>query len=212
MPCIREITVSPEVQAAVWHITESTEELLALVQPDQEDIKTYESFKNDQRKKQWLGSRALLAQMVAPLPVKIQYNVHGKPNLSNISTRISITHTSDYAAAAISESINVGIDIEHIKQRIERVKDRFLSVSEQSSLSPTPSLEELYYYWCSKEALYKLHGLPGVDFRNDIRIHPFDYLCTTNERGRGTLFLQGAVEDYSIYHTCLGELMVVVVW
>jgi phosphopantetheinyl transferase len=212
MPCIREIVVSPEVRAAVWHITESTEELLALVRPDEEDIKTYESFKNEQRKKQWLASRAMLAIMVAPLPLKIHYNAHGKPFLSENSVHISITHTNDYAAAAISENKKVGIDIEHFKPRIERVKERFLSEEETTSLSPTPTFKELYYYWCGKEAIYKLHGLPGVDFRNDIRIHPFDYLCTTNELGRGTLLLQGAVEDYSIYHTCLGELMVVVVW
>lgn len=110
----------------------------------------------------------------------------------------------------ILDSYNpVGIDIEKVKPRIEKVRSRFLNEDEleyidqlccrvgdketgrlapggetalpgtrvnQTEISER-RLEILYIYWCSKEALYKIHGKHSVDLKNDIHIRPFDYFC-----------------------------------
>ena len=212
MSCFYEITHLPSIHAAVWHITETVDELLTIVQPDEEDRLTCESFKNNQRKKQWLACRALLSHLLSPMPVKLFYDQSGKPLLISGTHHISVSHAGDYAAAVISGYGKVGIDIEYILPRIERVKERFMNNDELASLSSSPTLEQLYYYWCCKEALYKLHGSHSVDFRNDIRIKPIDYLCATKGTGKATLVFGSEFDEYSVYCEKIDGLMVAVAY
>jgi 4'-phosphopantetheinyl transferase EntD len=51
----------------------------------------------------------------------------------------------------------VGIDIERLKDRIYRIKDRFLTIEEHKSLGETNRLEKLYVIWGAKESLYKIY-------------------------------------------------------
>ena len=212
MAVFYEITHLPLIKAAVWHITETVEELLTFVQPDKDDMLVCQSYKNLQRKKQWLAYRALLMEILAPCKVKLFYDENGKPMLASGTHHISVSHAGDYAAAVVCMHVKVGIDIELIRPRIERVKGRFLSNAELLAISPTPSLEILYHYWCSKEALYKLHGSPGVDFINDIRVHPINYLCTPKGTGKATLVYGTKHEEHSVYYEKMGELMIAVAY
>jgi phosphopantetheinyl transferase len=212
MPLKYAIEITSSVSAGVWHITESAEELMTLVLLDDDDRFTCESFKSILRKKQWLGCRALIQQMLDKPDSKLIYDSNGKPMLASGSHHISVSHAGDYAAAVISDLAEVGIDIEQLRPRIERVKERFLSTGELSQLPAGYSLENLYYLWCSKEALYKMHGLPGVDFLNDIRIHPIDYFCTRKGMGRATLLLDEATEEHLLYYERREEWMLVVAY
>jgi phosphopantetheinyl transferase len=104
----------------------------------------------------------------------------------------------------------VGIDIEKIRDRVVRVKDRFLCQDELESLDPDSNLEQLHIYWGGKEALYKLSGQPGVDFRNDIHIHPFDYLCHTKQNCTATITIGENRKEYTLFHMKIEEYMLVV--
>ncbi|MCX6276888.1 MAG: 4'-phosphopantetheinyl transferase superfamily protein [Bacteroidetes bacterium] len=212
MPFFYEITHLQSIHAAVWHITETVDELLTIVQPDEEDRLTCESFKNNLRKKQWLACRALLSHLLSPMSVKLFYDPNGKPLLFSGTHHISVSHAGGYAAAVISPCGKVGIDIEHILPRIERVKERFINNEELAALSSSPSLELLYYYWCCKEALYKLHGSHSVDFRNDIRIKPIDYLCATKGTGKATLVFGTKFYEYAVYYEKIDEFMIAVAY
>ena len=212
MPFLREIIPGIGIRAGIWQITESAEELLSLVNLSSLETATYLSFGNQLRKRQWLAYRVLLTHLLAPLPSDIIYDAHGKPFLMSGSHSISVSHAGEFAAAVCRTQHPAGIDIEKIKDRVERVKDRFLQVKELNILTSENRLEQLYVYWSGKEALYKLHGKPDVDFRNDIYIHPFDYLCNTDQYTRATLTVGSLSKDYTLYFQKIGEYMLVVAY
>ena len=212
MPFIREINPVRGIRAGIWQITESADELLAGIKLNDSEIKTYGTFRHDLRKKQWLAYRALLKQLLAPFTSAVSYDVHGKPTLDSRTHHISVSHAGDYAVAVCSENTPVGIDIEKIKERVERVKERFLQEKELESISAENRLEQLYVFWGGKEALFKLHGKPDVDFRNDIYIHPFDYLCNTNSRCKGTLTADGSGREYNLDYEKIEEYMLVMAY
>jgi phosphopantetheinyl transferase len=212
MPFYREFNPDDGVRAGIWQITETAEELYHKIQLSSNESIIYDTFRHDLRKRHWLAYRLLLKHLLAPLNTGISYDAHGKPFLDSKSHHISVSHAGDFAAAVCSEKKMVGIDIEHIRDRIERVKDRFLQKSELDSLLPENRLEQLYVCWGGKEALYKLQGDPGIDFRNDIYIHPFDYLCNTNQYGRAALKFNGSVRSYSLWFEKVGDYMLVVAY
>jgi 4'-phosphopantetheinyl transferase len=212
MPLLQKINPAPGIHAGTWQITETAGELLSLIQLSDSEAASFASFRNELRKKQWLACRALLKRMLAPMPTNLSYDLHGKPSLDSGTHHISVSHAGDYAAVVYSENSAVGIDIEKIKDRVERIKERFLQKDELASLSPANRLEQLYVFWGGKEALYKLHGEPGVDFRNDIYIHPFDYLCNTNQHCKATLCISGRATDHTLYFQKIEDYMLVVAY
>jgi 4'-phosphopantetheinyl transferase len=210
MPFFQELNPAAGVRAGIWNITEPADELLAHIHLGDAEKTRVASFRNDLRKRQWLAYRALLQHLLYPLPCAISYDLNGKPFLDSGSHHISVSHAGEFAAAVISETRFVGIDIEKMKDRIERVKERFLGTSEMESVVQEDHLRQLYIYWCGKEALYKLQGTPHVDFRNDIYIPPFDYLCHTNKQCRATMHINGRTMEYMLDYRVIGEYMVVV--
>lgn len=212
MPLLREICPSGGIRCGIWNITETAGELLDIVHLSASENLLYGTFSHDLRKRQWLAYRALLKQMLDPGSADLGYDLNGKPFLRSGTHHISVSHAGDFAAAAISEDTNVGVDIEKLKVRVERVKDRFMLPGELDSLDPADRLEQLYVYWCGKEALYKLHGNPGLDFQNDIYIHRFDYFCNTNHICKATLTVNGCKKDYTLHYEKNGDYMIVVAY
>ena len=210
MPFLQEIFPSCAVRTGIWHITETAAELLSFIQLSESENNQYQSFGHDLRKRQWLASRALLKCLLFPNSSEILYDINGKPFLTSGSHQISVTHAGEFAAAVCAENFMVGIDIEKLTGRVERVKERFMLNGELESLIPENRLDQLYIYWCGKEALYKLHGKPELDFRNDIYIHPFDYLCHTNHTCKATLTVDGSRKDYTLYYQKIEAYMLVV--
>jgi phosphopantetheinyl transferase len=212
MPFLGELNPAEGIRAGIWQISETAAELLSTIHLGASESQYYATFRNDLRKRQWLAYRALLKHLLAPEPPSVSYDCHGKPYLDSASHHISVSHAGEFAAAAISKDFVVGIDIEKMKDRVERVKERFLGKNELESLSNANRLEQLYVYWCGKEALYKLHGNPEVDFRNDIYIHPFDYLCNTNPTCRASLRLNACWVDHTLYFRRIEDYMLVVAY
>ncbi len=112
-----------------------------------------------------------LLQKEFPNQPTLNYNIHGKPYLENSSEFISISHSRNFLAFAIS-SKNVGIDIEMISDKAEKVKHKFLNEKE---LSETSNCHSILYtiYWSAKEVLYKLNGKKGYSLKNDFVVLPF---------------------------------------
>ena len=52
----------------LWEITETTEELQALLTPKNEELESFLQLKNELRKREWLAVRLLLQQMLTGEP------------------------------------------------------------------------------------------------------------------------------------------------
>ncbi len=210
MPFFREINPAVGIRTGIWKITETAEELLMKITLSDSEKSLYKTFRHDLRKKQWLAYRCVLKQLLEPFSTSLSYNIHGKPLLDSGSHHISVSHAGDFAAAVCSEKSPVGVDIEKMKERVERVKERFLRQDEMACLSPSDHLEQLYVYWGGKEALFKLIGNPDLDFRNDIHILPFDYLCITKQRCSAAITYHNCQKDYTLYYQKIEDYMLVV--
>ncbi len=193
----------------IWKITENLDELLASLGLSSEDEMTVSEFATDQRKKQWLAYRLLIKNMLHGAGFTIIYDQYGKPHLKGGQHHLSVTHTGDYAAVIMSSGKKVGIDIEMVRPRIDRVSDRFLSPEELAGIGDAEKLGKLTVYWCVKEALYKLFGRRRLDFIKNIRVPgfvmdiqgSFEAMITTGNFSR----------SYSIHYEFLPEMVMVYV-
>ena len=106
----------------------------------------------------------------------IHTDLAGKPVfLLDPNNHLSISHSHQYAAAILSKTSKVGIDIQLIVPQMRKVAKRVFSSTELSFASTENELEMLHILWGIKEAVYKAFGLGGIDFKNHIRVHPFNF-------------------------------------
>ena len=155
---------------AVWHVTETIEELLAML-PDEESIRTEAEsrFGSASRILEWTAVRVLLYDLL-DRQVPILYHDNGAPYLPEYEhLDISISHTRGYVAVALAEQGEIGIDIEQISAKVERVRNRFVRDDEVAD-----TLEQLLLHWSAKETAFKILNRNKVDFLKHLRIEPFE--------------------------------------
>lgn len=173
---IRE--VYPGVSLGLWQIEERIEDFC------KEDswMVSYvpmlnQKYKNEERKLEFLATRALLHEMLLRLGCSekqiqnmgdISHNPQGKPLLKGYN--ISISHTRGYVSVILSKNKKVAVDIEYISNRVERVASKFLRKDEKAF-----GLDSLLVHWCCKETMYKLFSEEQLGF-SDMKVLPFDAL------------------------------------
>jgi 4'-phosphopantetheinyl transferase len=209
MPLILNHKINESTFLGVWKITETSESLRKQLYLDENDEKYFGSFGNEVRKKHWLSYRLILRELLKTDSIKIIYDEYGKPRIPDLKGHFSVTHSGDFASAIISYEMPVGIDIERIRERIERVAERFLSSEEQDQAGDNDRLVKLHIYWGAKESLYKLYGKPDVDFRADIRIGAFDYLCIGEGACRAEMNTPEGMGFYTIFYRKIEDYMLV---
>lgn len=161
---------------ALWKIEESADELYAQLQLRDHEKKIIESLNNGKRNLHWLSTRVLLRKLLKTSEyIDCLADENGKPYLPYSPYFISFSHSFDYAAVMISKDKEVGIDIEIIKNKIERVANKFLKEEELSFIEAEHRIEQLYVCWCAKEAIYKFQGKKNVSFKDHITLKPFKY-------------------------------------
>ncbi len=106
-----------------------------------------------------------------------------KPFLESEQYHFSISHCGMYAAAIASKQERVGIDIELVTEKIERVKHKFTNPDELLFLNeeykaflqqfdPEKKIEQefLTMIWSAKETIFKWHGDGQMDFRQHMQL------------------------------------------
>lgn len=162
-----------DTEFALWKIEETADVLYNKLQLDEEEKAYVEKLGNGKRHLHWLATRVLLRKMLATDEyIDCKVDKHGKPYLVTLPYHISLSHSFDYAAVMMSRKGAVGIDIEQISQKIERIAPRFMRPEELSFIK-SPKVEQLYACWCAKEAVYKCYGQKAVSFMDNIQIAPF---------------------------------------
>ncbi len=177
MPLVYHEWINDNLQLALWHITESPEELCAQLFLNKEEFDTLDSFKSKSRKKQWLSYRALIRHMVeTDFIFRIHYDEHKKPYLVNPPRSISISHCSSYSAVLISRNLEIqhGVDVEPVDPKILKVLNKFLNVNEEKEWEKDKNMTKAVAYWSMKEALFKANGKKGLTLKENISVLPFD--------------------------------------
>lgn len=151
----------------VWAIEEKEEFFTS-------QLPTLKLPSNPHKRLQHLAGRFLIKQMHPDFPFeKLVSDPGSKPYLSNHSFQFSISHSGDMAAAIINKEKNVGIDIEMITDKANRIARKFMHESEFYLISNNNQTESSYHYslyWSIKETVFKWYGHGQVDFREDIQI------------------------------------------
>lgn len=160
---------------AVWHIEESSDVLYGLLCTHRYD-EQLKNITHEGRRAEWLAVRVLLSEVLSP-DKTIAYQPSGRPFLTDHSYHISISHTKGYAALAYHPASSVGIDVEYISSRVERVAHRFTNVAEQRYIDTHAEAERQMYHlvnWSVKETLYKSFDAPeAADFQSVFTIQPY---------------------------------------
>ncbi|QQS28843.1 MAG: 4'-phosphopantetheinyl transferase superfamily protein [Sphingobacteriales bacterium] len=131
--------------------------------------KMFKLFKHDRRKNEWISSRILAEKVAHKNFDEIVYSAEGKPYCLD-GSKISISHSRHFTAVIWHKTSEVGIDVDELRPQVFKIKEKFLSESEQKLILTGFSLETLTAFWCAKEALYKLYGLKQLQFNQHIQI------------------------------------------
>jgi phosphopantetheinyl transferase len=199
--------IDPQTSFALWKIDEQADELIAQLQLKDHEKLYLETLNNGKRNLHWLSTRVLLRTMLNTSSyIDCRVDEHGKPYLANSPHFISLSHSFDYAAVMISENKPVGIDIELIKDKIERIGHKFMNAEELSFMDTNHQTEHMYICWCAKEAIYKLHGKKNVSFLKNIRLNYFDY--QQNGSFQASLQLANSQKNFKVYYQKMNDYMI----
>lgn len=200
---LREL--NSETKFAIWKIEETAEELLSSLQLDEREKAKLESLSKGKRTLHWLATRVLLRYLLKTQDyISCPSDGNGKPFLPDYPFKISLTHSYDYAGVLMSRQGECGIDLEIVKDKVLRIKEKFLKPIELAFIQNN-NIEQLYACWCAKEAVYKLQGNKGVSFLDDMTILPFQY----KPQGVMTLMLRKEMKSqaFQVYYEKFQDYM-----
>ncbi len=173
MPLIEIRRLNKYTLLGRWALTETAAQLQELPQLPVHLI-IPDNLTHEKRRAEWLASRLvayLLLQQFTPEVYLLDNQESGKPHFVNSPFHVSLTHTQHEVAVILSGKYEVGIDIESIKPKIQRVRDRFLSSVEKEYISD--DLIQLTIAWSAKETLYKIFGKKSIIFAEHLHLAPF---------------------------------------
>ena len=131
---------------------------------------------HEARRAEWLAVRLLVKELFGP-ECEVAYHPTGRPYLKGSNIHISISHTKGFAAVAYHHDAPIGMDIEYISSRVERISSRFTTRDEASYIDVHDEHARQMYHlinWSAKEALYKLFDSPSLaEFREVFHIAPY---------------------------------------
>ena len=192
----------------LWKITESAEELTDfLIENRRPDLVPTEKFGFAKRQLEWLVVRCALTSSALLKQETIIYNERGKPFLKNETGHLSISHSYPYVCLFYHKSQNVGVDVEMMTERIFKVASKFINEQEMHWLAQPFRKEELYLLWATKEAVFKMKGGGGIDFRKNMTINPVKL------QNEGTITLafnkENVREEVNCYYRFLDNMILV---
>ena len=176
--------LSPIAVLGLWHLTETPDELWHLL-PQQEAYQALMPTTADAaRQAQWLAGRVLihvLPQEIKadpPTDLVVRNDATGRPWLAGTGTghnlAVSLSHSGTWVAAVLGHGGRVGIDIEIIRDKAQRLASKFLAADEWAAARAAPDDAAHYtLLWSAKETLYKLAAQRGIIFKTQLLLGSF---------------------------------------
>ena len=121
MPFLKEFIINDKTKIKLWKVMIgelNTKEL------NSDEKNLLKLKKNNILREQFLATRKVLA--LENSDYKITYNNNGKPSL-NSKYNISISHSHEIAAIAISDNSKIGLDVQLNESKIFNIQDKFLN-------------------------------------------------------------------------------------
>lgn len=175
MPLVYQQNINPFTKIAVWHITEP--EFFFI-----KDVPLQREITHPNKRLQHLAGRYLLKELYPGFPYElIKIAATRKPFLENEAYHFSISHCGHYAAVIISTQNRVGVDVELVTAKVQKVIHKFLSPYEQGMINglsnniPAAPNSFLTAAWSIKESLFKWYGDGEVDFIEHLHIDEIRY-------------------------------------
>jgi len=157
------------------------------------------SMKNgieSKREKEKQGTVKLLNYLLDLNDCIIEHDAYGKPFVKGRSEKISISHAHQWLVIAYRKNMDIGVDIEMIKEKIIRIRNKFLNANELEFAST--DIKTLTALWCAKEALYKTDGKRELVFARQINILPFE--CKEEGIINGQILRNDVERNFEIYY------------
>lgn len=192
----------------IWKIEEQVDELQNQLQLDEIELQYLDGIKAPRRKLQWLATRLLIRRIIKPAgQILMDWNALGKPQIINYDFEVSISHADDLAVALVGTQVS-GVDVEFIRDRIEKVAPKFTRDDEFNFIDSEYKERYLTLFWSLKEAVFKKMGGGGIDFKEHIKIMPFNL---KNDEGNGEVFYLKNITPQSLRfnYQWLGEAVIV---
>lgn len=169
MPLIVKEKISPHSEYFIWHITEEEEFFLDHLVLDAYE-QQYHGKLIETKRKEFLACRYLLHLATGEEQrVFLDISKSGKPFLQNRAYEISLSHSASYVAVVLSNRL-VGIDIQRMNPKLERIKGKFISEEEFGWYDGQINTDIVHHFWGAKEALFKAYGNGKVEFRRDLKL------------------------------------------
>ena len=174
MPLYKTITVSPTTKVYIWKVTEPEGELSKDVDLTEHCQSRMDGMKSMAHRRAFLSIRHLMAE-AGYVDHDLYYDDFGKPHLKD-GKFISITHSHNFTGIIISETDEVGIDIEMQRDKILKIAHKFTPIQEYKTLANSEALiRKLTIVWGAKESLYKIYAQQGLSFLRHINVIDFSF-------------------------------------
>ena len=199
--------LQPAGELGIWTLEEDESFFLQGLELFPEEREQIAGMKG-QRRVEWLAGRYLLHFMSGrEVRGACLKDAFGKPHLENSLFQISISHSHE-RVAVVAAPVAVGVDIQFVVTKIERIAYKFMREEENDSLLPATRLEHLHVYWGAKEALYKAYGRREIDFRLHLHVAPFEF-SPKGGQTTGWIRKEEFTQQFEIYYELLGEYILV---
>lgn len=165
MPLLKIIPLTHSTQLLVWKITETFDELFQSVALKDVSLARVESMKAEGHQKGFLSVRRLLKE-AGYTDFDLYYDEFGKPHLED-GKHISISHSNDFSVIVVSD-VNIGADLEILKDKTLKLAPRYMDVSHLNNLSKEDQLIKATVVWGIKESVFKIKNEIGISFKDDI--------------------------------------------
>ncbi len=184
MPLFYQHTINQTTKLGIWYIQEDENFFL-------QKVPLQQTITHPHKRLQHLAGRYLLQYLFPDFPyAEILIADTRKPYLQNEQYHFSISHCGKYAAAIVSATQRVGIDIEIPSEKVARIAHKFINVNEQQLItkisisglqfpvnSSTPQQLQTENYklqtilWSAKETIFKWYSSGGVDFKEHMQLN-----------------------------------------
>ena len=165
MPLLKTIALNDYTQLFVWKITETFDELFLCVALKDVSLARVDSMKSESHQRGFLAVRRLLME-AGYSDFDLYYDEFGKPHLGN-GKHISISHSYDFSVIVLSD-VNVGVDLEILKEKTLKLAPRYMDVSHLENLSKSDELIKATVVWGIKESVFKIKNEIGISFKDNI--------------------------------------------